>query len=81
MDVDQAQSDSDDQVDELGDAAAAMPAKKMGRPPKKFEENGPTQRRAKLQKPLILNIGNDVMDRCRQKDRGGEGRLRSYSDT
>ena len=55
MDVDQAQSDSDDQVDELGDAgAAAKPAKKMGRPPKKFEENGPTQRRAKLQKPYSV---------------------------
>ena len=54
MDVDQAQSDSDDQVDELGDAAAAKPAKKMGRPAKKFEENGPTQRRAKLQKPYSV---------------------------
>ena len=54
MDVDQVQSDSDDLVDELGDAAAAKPAKKMGRPPKKFEENGPTQRRAKLQKPYSV---------------------------
>ena len=54
MDVDR-QSDSDDHsdIDDQGDAAS-KPTKKMGRPPKKFAENGPTQRRAKLQKPYSV---------------------------
>ena len=39
-----------DDIDDQGDATF-KPAKKMGRPPKKFKDNATTQRRAKLQKP------------------------------